>query len=507
MRSWLERKLGHPLDLNLASLQIAVIAASVAAIVASIALYRHQSDDYVVDFERYIWSFKVAVPPLIAFLSTYVIAFLTGVSLTEAPKVAIRFLKNRLFQSRAAMALVTLLFAGFTAATWAYVVTQPPPAYEAFIGKLLGGESDGHRVARAALKQISSLNETRSGQFETALAVFEERRRWNMEDKLPSVEVAITFVRTLGANVADPSWLTHPLRSHALGEAYSMWADATRRVHAELGNAGGADNDSISYGNQAIELYEQVARSSDRFSTGLMRASAKLNAGNVHLYAKRYEKARAAYSELLADTRTWNLSAAGNLLACYIRMGKPDEALRLGNETLQRAYASGRAVREPSNYVAILEGIGFAHLAKGEIEKAVDFFRSSYGHINDKLAKQNLAIVMALAGDRQAGRKLIATSGFEPVTAENLNSRVGSGVGLGCASFIWGVIEDDRPQAAAPYFYGYLGEARPAVEFKTIGGAQFIELKRKVAQALEQDASPCGDLYRTPQLRARLGSK
>lgn len=71
---------------------------------------------------------------------------------------------------------------------------------------------------------------------------------------------------------------------------------------------------------KALDAYGNVLGSKDWRATSLMRFSAELNIGNIHLYAGQFDKAEKAYLNVMGKNR--NLSTAGNLMALYL-MTKP----------------------------------------------------------------------------------------------------------------------------------------------------------------------------------------
>lgn len=503
MTSWIENKLGRSLDWSLAALQIVTIGSVVGVLIFSIALYHHYSDDYIVNFADYLLSIKIAIPPIAVFFSTYVVALLTGSSISEAPKLTVRFVRNNFLQHNIAMVTAITCSIAIMMVS-AYIITMTtPPKYAEFVAQLLGGESDNFAVFKGRLNQVKSKNKVRADQFETALAVFEERRRWNMESSTISVIKPRIFVRTLEANVSDESWKQHPLRKHALAEAYSMWSQAALHMSENID----VYSDKSSWGQYAtksLELYEDVASSSSRWATPLLSASAMNNKGNIYLYSKKYEQAFNLFSNLLAQEG--NLSTAGNLLVTLIKLNRPKEVLSRGEEIIKWSEKEGTSLLEPSAYAGVIEAMGYAHLLQGDLKAALPKFRETYEIMNDTLSKQNLALVYALSGNREIARHLLLTiEGFAEITSDNLNEKISSGKQTGCTALILGIVKDNEMPTATPYFLAYVREPQSPDEIAKIMPDDFDRLKVRVADTLRNDQTPCGDLYQLPSIKERLG--
>ena len=61
-------------------------------------LLHHATDDYFTPFPDYIRSIKIAVPPALAFITTYAIGVLTGMAVSDIPKATIGYFRNVYFQ-------------------------------------------------------------------------------------------------------------------------------------------------------------------------------------------------------------------------------------------------------------------------------------------------------------------------------------------------------------------------------------------------------------------------
>src|SRR6202023_2039096 len=133
---------------RLGVIQLLTLAAIAALIFMSVLVLHHQTDDYFTPLPSYLASIKVAVPPAVIFVVTYVFAFVTGTALADAPKAALSFARNSFFQSTRLMALV-LFICGALIGYSAWLVTKTTaPAYEQLVKLLLGGSSDNMTIVR-----------------------------------------------------------------------------------------------------------------------------------------------------------------------------------------------------------------------------------------------------------------------------------------------------------------------------------------------------------------------
>jgi hypothetical protein len=93
----------------LSILQVATLVTLAAVTFVTILLLHHQTEDYFTPLPSYLASIKVAVPPAVIFFATYAFAFVTGAALTDAPKAALSFARNRFFQSVMMMTCTLIL--------------------------------------------------------------------------------------------------------------------------------------------------------------------------------------------------------------------------------------------------------------------------------------------------------------------------------------------------------------------------------------------------------------
>jgi len=136
------------LDWKISLIQIGVICTTILFIVCLVLLFHHQSSEAFTPFFQYLASVRIAVPPIILLFSSYILIFIGGVSLGDAPKVVIKFLKNRFFQSIKMMAITCLLFLLCGIGILIFTEKTPSPMYSGFVTTLLGGEADRQSLVK-----------------------------------------------------------------------------------------------------------------------------------------------------------------------------------------------------------------------------------------------------------------------------------------------------------------------------------------------------------------------
>jgi hypothetical protein len=82
----IERIRKNQIDGPLATLQLLSFILVVALVMDAVLLYRHFTDDALTPALDYLLSLKLAFPPVVVIGATYLYAFLTGESASEAPK-------------------------------------------------------------------------------------------------------------------------------------------------------------------------------------------------------------------------------------------------------------------------------------------------------------------------------------------------------------------------------------------------------------------------------------
>lgn len=379
---------------RLALLQIVTFMALVTLVTASVRFYHHQTPDSFLPFGTYLLSLRLAVPPVVGLFSSYFLLFMGGVTLADAPKRVMSFLRNVFFQVRWMMLASCTAALSLSAAIFVHTEATPPPAYEQIVKQLLGGESDNGEIVAGQIKRLRDQGIRFGDQLDLVSRVFTERRKRNFDAKLVDGTTPRILVRALDSNHNDASWQSHPLRWHALGEAYSMWAQA-----AQSSVISGSDSQEWkSLRDHALKWYEKVAQAKEWRATELLKLSAEQNAGNVLYYTGNLEKAAETYEKVLQQNR--NLSTAGNLMACYLTMNPPRvaEAESLGTNTREWAMAEGKGVLEASPYSSLLSTLAFAKLMQGKLPEGRGYLVEAYDVVPDVINSYNLATALILEG-------------------------------------------------------------------------------------------------------------
>lgn len=253
---------------TLGTLQLGVIAAAAAALIATLVVLHHQTEDYFTPITSYLSSVKVAFPPAALFLGSYAIAFLTGTALSDVPKATLSFLRNTFFQSPLLMGATIPACAAMVGwACWLELAVTPP-AYEKTVALLLGGGSDNLVIVREKVEEIRKVDPVLAARIGKVVEVFAERSAINAGAKGLSGERARTFVRALEAD-DDAQWVHHPLRLHALAEAYVLFGQSINNAGALV--AGPRPRDPRAPFRRAVELYAWVASSTSPLAPNILK--------------------------------------------------------------------------------------------------------------------------------------------------------------------------------------------------------------------------------------------
>jgi len=486
---------------SLAFLQILTMLATAAAIVSVVVLYRHRTDDYFVPFTEYLGSIRLAVPPILALFISYGLVFIAGIKLSDAPKFIIDYLRNRFFQSRRQMAAVSAALLAVTGAINAYTATHIPPSYEQMVRVLLGGEQDRFQLIRKQIAEVAKKDPALASRLEPVVSVFEHRSKQNFQSAEPNTTVPRILVRALEANVSDPEWGKHPLRKHALAEAYSMWAQASQASPFR----DSADTQWKTLVERCLDLNDEVAQSTSPFATPLMRFSALHNSGNVLFYTGDYGAARRRYE--IAMRANKNLSSGGNLIAAYVLLNQLDRATALGEELTEWSIAEGKALTEGSSMSSVLVNTAFAHLIKGEHEQAVNLMATAFDLENDDINTLNFAAALLLDGKRERSLKVLTHIKLPDLDVAVQKQRVTENYNT-CYYLVKGLAQDgaaDAPTVAA-YFYTYMKRAREASQLAAETPESLGTLRKAVLAALLSDPTPCGDFRMIPEFKRKLES-
>ncbi len=371
----------------LAALQLGAIISIVLIIIGTVILYHFFSEDALVELFPYIVSFKIAIPPLLAFISIYVITILFGTSPSDATKLMIRWLRNVYFQNNSMLIFTIILSFIFFGIVLIYTNTQTPSVYNNIVAKLLGGENDNMLVIKKSIQNLKEKNKLLSERLELVAYVFDERRMINTENYTFKPTLLKAYLRELTTNYnTDRDWEHHPLRLHATAEVYSMLAENLFTNSSE----GKIDQHIKTYADNAIDFYTQVYSSHDPRATELLKASALNNIGNVYLYMSEFKKATESYNKLLNQHKS--LATYGNIVVAYILDKDYPNAENTGELAIKWASDNNLIVKESGNYVNLLTNIGFLNLYQSKFIEAESYFKTAFEIQKDDNTRINYII-------------------------------------------------------------------------------------------------------------------
>lgn len=483
------------------TLQLLSILSACLTIVCLIALYHHQTADCFVPFWKYLASVRIAFPPILLLFTSYVLVFIGGISIGDAPKVVIRYLRNQFFQNNTQMSITTVILLIVFVCITLYILLNPPPRYVVFVQSLLGSEADRHTLAQNNLKLISEKNKKLGNRLSTVSKVFIERSRRNFYHADLDTTTPRIFVRALSAKSSDESWKDHPLRKLALAEAYSMWAQAAFSSEIKASS----DKYWKKWLAKCIQLNRDIIESDHQLMTPLIKYSAMHNTGNAHLYVNKLEEARKCYEKAMKMNR--NLATAGNLIAVNVLQGRLDDAVLVGAQTKDWALDSGKALTETSQYSSILVNTAFAFMIKSQFDKSTEYLREAYDLEPDNLNAQNLAVSFLLQGDLGSSNKVLDKLKEPELNLDAQAGKVRTEYDL-CYYFVKGLVVPQTDYArVAAYLYTYLKQPRTVSQLKSESDDTVRLLKRRVLSALEKDSTPCSDLSMVPMLQEMLSTK
>lgn len=485
------------LDLGLSAWQLLAFAGVVGLLLASILVYRHFTDDSLRPTLDYLLSLKLALPPIIALVATYLYAFVTGEPVSNAPRSMWAHLRNRTLQDRSQLRLFigvcVLLYAGTTA----LLLLHTPPAYRQLVAQLLGGANDDHQLIADSIARVKSGNVVLADRLTMIRKVFEERRLWNHENKAPTPALPRIFIRALDAAEDDAAWVTHPLRRFALAEAHSMLAQALSL------RQGSGDSPLVKASRQlAIGHYQAVIDSRSNLVTALMKKSASQNIGNVHFYSANYAAAIQAYGTLSREY----LSAGteGNKVAAYVASGDAAQASQVGQASLLQLQDARHIFTELRDYVGLLTNTGFAKLITGDSAGALAEMQAAYDLMPDAMGRQNLALALNAANEPAAALALLAEDSEAPLVTLPSQLDVITKHGGGNCSYLIRAIAHARAGDAAAVIAAnvaaYARQAQPIDALLRLAG----DWKAVASKALQRDQRPCGSLILLPSVKQQL---
>jgi tetratricopeptide (TPR) repeat protein len=483
------------IDLALASLQVSALLAAIIALVFSLLLYRHQSDDYFLDAWTYFGSVRVAVPPLAILATSFVFAALTGRSVSDAPKEFLAWLRNVFFQSRQWLAgFVSIVLVG-SVAVLHLITGDPPPSYERMVERLLTGDSDDLALFLDEIKTIRGRDARFADHLEAVTRVFVARHRWNYQASIPTTSLPRVLEGSLAAR-DDWAWSTHPLRQFAAAEAASMYAQALAS----------SSNPNIRNGrrDEALRLYGQVATSLDPRATRLLQVSALNNIGNVHFYLGEWMDAVDSY--LLALDSAQSVGAYGNLVAALLALRRVDEAFAHGERGKEWAIANGKVLSEPVEFANLTANVGFAQWLRDRTDEALSEFQMTYDLSPDANATQNLALALVLARRPElaveTARKL-----QEPIATASSLPDVLKKVGTShCTYLVRGLSYGTRESVVSQEdslvnLFAFVGEVHMESDIRKMTVADHHAVLARAFEHLKAIPSTCSTLALVPKIQ------
>jgi tetratricopeptide (TPR) repeat protein len=464
----------------LAIFQMLTLAALALVIFVSVLLLHHETDDYFTSLPSYLSSIKIVVPPAAIFLFTYAFAFVTGTALTDAPKAALSFARNTFFQSVPWMAFTLAASTLFVCSSAWLLTASTPPAYESLVNDLLGGSSDNFKIVNSTIDTIRANNPRLASHLTTVTQVFSGRSDVNAGRGTVSSPRVQLFIRVLEGD-SDSEWATHPLRTYALAEAYSLFGQTV--THASEIVSSTKVQDPNSPFQHAIGLYNRVKLSSSSLVTERMRTSAILNTGNAYYYMGDYVNALSAWRDANSDKNgNPNLNAWSNVVAALVMLDRPTEAIAEGERARAWAEKTGLALTNTYPFAGILEAMGFAKMQTGDFTGALDDFATANAFRNDDLTRQNFALALVLTKRYDDAQKVLRqiAAPVDGTTSRDLNVAK-------CVYFIWALATPNSALSSrAANFSIFLDEHRSSQELNSIDKDSFAALMQRVARAAQR---------------------
>jgi len=484
----------------LSAMQLVCLAAFGLVLLLSILLLHHQTTDYFTPVTVYLSSIKIAIPPAAIFLFTYLFAFVSGNSLTDAPKAALSFARNTFFQSFALMG--TALCASLAFAAYGYWVLffTTPPAYKDLVDKLLGGSSDNLTIVQKEIANIQASNPDLAARLGRVVEVFQERYDVNAGKRTLSGDRARILVRTLESD-ATGEWGLSPLRIFASAEAYSMFGQAVEHANGIIASTNAQSPQTLF--QKAVDLYSQIGSSSSALVTPGMKTSALLNTGNTYYYMKDYAKALTAWQQANSEQSVGrNLSAWSNVVAALVLLGRLQEAVTEGEAGKTWAEKNGVALTQTYPYAGLVQNMAYAKIELGDAPGALSDMATANALQDDDLTRQNLALALILV-KRESDAQTILREMAPPAEA---NAPPSPAVAR-CVYFIWGLSMPTAPVAErAANFAAFLNEQHSAADYTKMSEKDFAALLSKVAAAMPNADMPCGSLSAIKPVMALLST-
>ena len=467
-------------------------------LLAILKFMKWSTQSYFAPWQDYLASLEVLMPPALVMVALAVVFLVTGVPAKEVPHVVQRALRDRFLQSYLAMGLfivVSIVAIGYVVHV---VASEPPPRYAAFVNTILRGETSGYADARSALADIAEVNPSVGAKFGAVLKVFEERTKRNTGDQVegnPS-----DLIRMLRTD-AESDWEAHPLRWHALAEAYALGA----QVLAD-GDEGATSLAGSRYDN-AIGLYESVVETPSPLATDRLRISACHNIGNIHLYRNRLDEAVTVFTMIIDDDNLRNSASWGNLIAALILADNVEEAITMGVRAIQWAKQEDRIDTETFQYVGMLENTAHAYWATGQFSPAhVLLDEASRLRPDDPITRGNLAASFAFLGNREQAsahmQRVVEPAGVDDamhlaVLPDATDANV-------CDFLTWAaILPREHVAARAANLSVFLREPVEASVLQGVTERGVVEMAMRALDSLKTVYKPCsslGDISRFREL-------
>ena len=476
--------------------QLTTVVLMVADLGAILTFAKWSTKSYFAPWQDYLASLEVMIPSALVMVVLAVIFLVTGVPANEVPHVVQRALRNRFLQSYLAMGpfIVVSIFA--IGCVVHIVASEPPPRYSAFVNTILRGETDEYADARSALADITKVNPSVGVKFGAVLKVFEERTKRNTGHQVESNPSDL--IRMLRTD-AGGDWEAHPLRRHALAEAYVLSANVL-----DDGDEGATILAGLRYDN-AIELYKSVVETPSPLATDRMRASAFQNTGNIHLYRNRPDAAAAVFSTIIDDDNLRNTASWGNLIAALTLAKKAKEAITMGVRARQWAQQEDRIDTETSQYMGILENTAHAYWARGQFSSAHNLLDEAILlRPKDPITRGNFAASFAFLGNREQAsahmRRVV-----EPARVDNAMDLAVLPDANVCDFLMWAaILPRERVAARAANLSVFLREPVEESELQGFTEREVAEMAMRVLDSLRAVYKPCSSLDDIPRFRELL---
>ncbi len=394
------------------------------------------------------------------------------------------------------------LIAGICGAILWFTETTPPPKYEKLVAAILSGEVDESAQARKLLETVQNLNPTSADQYELVIEAFELRRQINLEARVSDIVHSRLLIRAL-SNPIDTAWKEHPLRNHALAEAYSLLAQGVAQNRNRTLTSGLGVLEPNELFSRAYDLYATVRNGTDlRRITPQLRYSASNNIANIALYQGDYEKALSSYLSTIRDfPESKSPGILGNTIVAYIFLGDYEKAIQFGEDARIWAEENGKALQDTTHYVSILTNTGFGYLANGQFDQSAELFEFSALVVDDNDTRLNIALSYSMGGnakDAEASLRKVS----EPISYNFTKKSTSMSAEKRCSYLIWALHDADAdPRNIAASFYIFLGEHRAVSELEKYSNPEKLAaLRERVAGYLPKFPGSCANLSAIPSI-------